>query len=62
MLAEQVKVLWLWDEIHLPHIERKWISGAVILILWFEVDPNMMMVYLSPEKCQQLVDCIQGFI
>ena len=48
MPTGQVKVLKLWDEIHihLPRTESKQISGAVLPILRFEVDPNRMTAYL----------------
>ena len=51
MPTGRVRVLKLVDEIHLPHVEEQ-ISGAVILILGFEVGLNRMMVYLSSEKHQ----------
>ena len=57
MPTGQVRVLKLVDEIHLPHVEEQ-ISGAVILILGFEVGLNRMMVYLSSEKHQWLIECV----
>ena len=50
MPTVQVCVLELWDKIQLPHVEKKQISGAVIPVLGFEVDPNWMSAYLSFEK------------
>lgn len=56
--TDQVKILCLWDEIDLPHAEKKWVSGRIITILRFEVDVNVMSVYLSIERQEQLVDSI----
>ena len=47
MPSNQVTILHLWDEIKLPHAEKKQISGPIVPILRFEVDPNEMTAYLS---------------
>ena len=57
MPTAQVCVLELWDKIQLPHVEKQQISGAVIPVLGFEVDPNWMSAYLSFEKHELLVEC-----
>lgn len=62
MPTDQVKILHLWDEIKLPHAEKKQISGRIIPILGFQVDPNLMTAYLSTEKRQRLVDSIHLFM
>ena len=58
MPTMQAKVLQLWDKINLPHANRKQISGRVIPILRFKVDPNVMSAYLSREKWDTLVDTV----
>ena len=58
----QVWVFKLWDEIHLPHVEKKQISVVAISILGCKVNLNRMTVYLSFEKCQYLVECVGKFL
>ena len=62
MPTAQVGVLKLLDKIRLPHVEKKQISGAVIPVLGFEVDPNWMSAYLSFEKHELLVECVGNFL
>ena len=47
---DQAKILHLWDETHLPHTEKKQVTGRAVTILRFEVDTNAMSVYLSTER------------
>ena len=49
-LTDQAKILHLWDEIHLPHAEKKQVTGRAVTILGFEVDANVMLAYLSMER------------
>ena len=60
MPTNQCKVLWLQDEIHLLHTEKKQILGHIIPILGFEVDENLLMTYLSKEKQEKLVNLYTG--
>ena len=50
MPTRQTKVLQLWDEINLLYANKKQISGSIIPILSFEVNPNAMLASLSKEK------------
>jgi hypothetical protein len=59
--TDQVTLLQLWDEIGIPHAENKQISGAVLPCIGFEVDPNKMSVYMSPEKRQKLIEACSDF-
>jgi len=61
MPASQVVLLMLWDEIRLPHEERKQVSGDVLPCLGFEVDPNAMTVFMSLEKRMSLVKACELF-
>ena len=61
-VTDQVKILQLWDEINLSYAKKKQVTGPAIPILGFEVDSNRMSAYLSLEKCQQLVDCVNEFM
>jgi hypothetical protein len=48
--TDQTKLLELWDELGLPHEERKQIYGPVIPFIGFDVDPNAMTVSLHKSK------------
>ena len=61
ILTDQAKILCLWDKIHLLHTEKKQVTGRAVTILGFEVDTNMMSVYLSMERQEQLVHSILNF-
>ena len=58
---DQAKILHLWDETHLPHTEKKQVTGRAVTILRFEVDTNAMSVYLSTERREWLVHSILNF-
>lgn len=50
LLADQVKLLTLWDDIKLPHDEEKQISGRILPIVGFTVDINTNTVAMPIEK------------
>ena len=50
MPTDQAKILHLWDEINLPHAERKQISGKIVTILGFKIDTSVMSAHLSVAK------------
>ncbi|KIK92975.1 hypothetical protein PAXRUDRAFT_92522, partial [Paxillus rubicundulus Ve08.2h10] len=56
-----VKLLQLWDFIHLPHEERKQIFGAELPIIGFEVDPNLMQIRMSDDSRLQLISVLREF-
>jgi len=56
MPAEQASVLCLWDQIGLPHEDKKQISGPVIPCIGFDVDPNGMTVTMIPVKRESLIE------
>ena len=45
--SDQTKLLELWDEIGLPHVERKQIYGPTVTFIGFETDPNTMTISTS---------------
>ena len=52
---DQTKLLELWDDLGLPHEEKKQIYRPVILFIGFDIDPNAMTVSISGEcKCDLL--------
>ncbi|PPQ92713.1 hypothetical protein CVT25_014020 [Psilocybe cyanescens] len=59
MPRNQVKLLQLWDEIGLPHKEKKQISGTVIDIIGFEVDANLMTITLPPQSKRELCNYLK---
>ena len=61
MPTTQAKVLHLLDEINLPHANRKQISGKIIPVLGFKVNPDAMSTSLSKEKWDRLVDAVCTF-
>ena len=59
--TKQARLLKLWDEIGIPHEERKQVSGETLEILGFLVDPNAMTITLPKEKLDKLLSTIQYF-
>jgi hypothetical protein len=49
MPTPQVRLLTLWDDLGIPHEERKQIFGASIPVIGIQVNPNTMS-YMLPEK------------
>ncbi|PPQ85183.1 hypothetical protein CVT25_004190 [Psilocybe cyanescens] len=60
MPRNQVKLLQLWDEIGLPHKEKKQISGSIIDIIGFEVDANLMTITLPSHLKRELCDHLKS--
>jgi len=58
---KQVKLLQLWDELGIPHEEKKQLYGEQLVILGFQVDANKMTITLSKEKLDDIVQAIQAF-
>ncbi|KIK80854.1 hypothetical protein PAXRUDRAFT_157513 [Paxillus rubicundulus Ve08.2h10] len=54
-----IKLLQLWDFIHLLHEERKQIFGAELPIIGFEVDPNLMWIRMSDDSRLQLISMLR---
>jgi hypothetical protein len=59
--SKQTELLLLWDEIGLPHDERKQIFGTTLEIIGFIVDPNEMTVLFPPDKRTELLEHIHTF-
>jgi hypothetical protein len=51
----QARLLTLWDDLGIPHEERKQISGPSIPIIGIQVDPNNMTYTLPTESREKLV-------
>jgi hypothetical protein len=48
--TNQTKLLLLWNELNIPHAEKKQIYGPVIPFVGLDVDLNLIMVSIS-DKC-----------
>jgi hypothetical protein len=61
MPAKQARLLLLWDELGIPHADAKQVSGDVLTIIGFDVDPNSMRITYPPERRAELVAAIRAF-
>ena len=57
----QTKLLLLWDELNIPHEEKKQIYGPIVAFVGFEVDPNAMTIFISDERRAELVEKVLTF-
>ena len=62
MPTPQARLLCLWDDLGIPHEERKQISGPSIPIIGIQVDPNQMMYTLPFESQQKLKKELEEWI
>ncbi|RDB17203.1 hypothetical protein Hypma_002007 [Hypsizygus marmoreus] len=58
----QFKLLSLWDKLGIPHKEKKQVSGAPLVIIGIEVDPNAMTLTLPSDSRAKLIDELNTFI
>ena len=58
---KQAQLLRLWDELGVPHEEKKQVSGECLEILGFLVDANAMTITLPREKLDKLLSTIRDF-
>lgn len=61
MPSKQTRFLELWDELGIPHEERKQVSGAPLTVIGFDVDPNTMTVTMPPQSRSDLITAIRDF-
>ena len=61
MPEQQVKLLCLWDELGIPHEERKQTWGAPLTIIGIDVDPNKMTLSLPPNRWTDLIAELRKF-
>ena len=60
-LTDQIKLLQLWDEIGLPHDERKQIYRLVIPFIGFDIDLNVTTFSINDEHKSDLLQKIRDF-
>jgi len=56
-----MKLLLLWDELSIPHAEKKQIYGPIVPFVGFEVDLNVMTISISDKRRTDLVEKILAF-
>ena len=61
MPLNQAKILELWDEINLPHKEKKQVSGSILTIIGIEVDADNLTMTMPQESLQDLITAIIEF-
>jgi hypothetical protein len=61
MPTKQVKLLELWDELGIPHEERKQVFGSPLTIIGFDVDPNRMTITMPQQSRDDLVKALRDF-
>ncbi|KAF8992322.1 hypothetical protein BDQ17DRAFT_1254057, partial [Cyathus striatus] len=59
--SKQVKLLYLWDELGIPHQHEKQLSGSSLTIIGFVVDANCLTISLDSEKWDELISFISWF-
>jgi hypothetical protein len=59
--TDQTKLLELWDEIGLPHEERKQIYSPVIPFIGFDVNPNAMTISINDDRKCDLLNKVRDF-
>lgn len=59
--AKQTRLLQLWDELGIPHEERKQVFGCPLTIIGFDVDPNAMTITMPPQRRSDLIAAVREF-
>jgi hypothetical protein len=58
---KQARLLLLFDEIGVPHEERKQVFGAPLTIIGLDVDPNAMTITMPSDVKRDLVSAVWTF-
>jgi hypothetical protein len=59
--TKQAQLLTLFDDVGVPHEERKQVFGSPLQIIGFEVDPNNMTITMPRTARDELVLAIRAF-
>jgi hypothetical protein len=59
--TKQTKLLYLWDEISLPHDKSKQEYAPVLRIIGFMVDPQRMRVSMDNTDQEKLIQHVSDF-
>ncbi|KAJ2927278.1 hypothetical protein H1R20_g9817, partial [Candolleomyces eurysporus] len=60
--CSQVMLLELWDELNIPHKEKKQVFSSPLTIIGFKVDPNTMTIALPNNVKTKLIDKLDLWI
>lgn len=60
--SNQASILKLWDEINLPHKEKKQVSGSTLTIIGIEVDADALTMTMPQQYLNELIAAITDFI
>jgi hypothetical protein len=61
MPSSQVTLLNMWDDLGIPHKDKKQVSGKILTIIGIEVDANNLTLTLPPENKSELVSQLKDF-
>ena len=61
MPLNQAKILELWDEINLPHKEKKQVFRPILTIIGIEIDADNLTMTMPQESLQDLIAAIIKF-
>ena len=59
---KQAALLWLFDEIGIPHEKRKQEFGQSLTIIGLDISLDSMSITMPDDKCVKLVEDILDFI
>jgi hypothetical protein len=59
--TKQAQLLVLFDDVGIPHEERKQVFGAPLQIIGFDVDPNLLTITMPLAARDELVLAIRSF-
>lgn len=62
MPRNQVKLLELWDELNIPHKEKKQVFGSSLTVIGIEVDANALSMTMPADTLNELVTAIRDFV
>ena len=62
MPRNQVKLLELWDELNIPHKEKKQVFGSSLTVIGIEVDANTLSMTMPADTLNELVTAIRDFV
>ena len=55
MPTNQVKILELWDELNIPHKEKKQVFGSPLTVIGIEVDANALSMTMPADTLNELI-------
>ncbi|TDL23316.1 DNA/RNA polymerase, partial [Rickenella mellea] len=62
MPTKQVRLLMLWDELGIPHEEKKQLWGRKLVVIGFEIDTDAMTITMPKDSKDKFVQHIHTFL